>query len=141
MYLVEEDNDKSISIQELLQVLKRSLAAIVIAGIVGGTGMFCVCRFLITPTYEANAKMIVNSRQEQTGSVTNDQITSAEKLVDTYAIIIRSQPVLELVIACLAKAGTTYTTAQLLRVVQGPKQRTCGERSSSETVKLGQPEQ
>ena len=43
--------------------------------------------------------------------------------------------------ARLTKAGTTYTTTQLLRVVQGPKQRTCGERRSSETVKLGQPEQ
>lgn len=42
--------------------------------------------------------------------------------------------------ARLTKAGTTYITTQLLRVVQGPKQRTRGERSS-ENVKLGQPEQ
>ena len=101
MYTVQGQSEKSISIQELFVLLKRYLFAIVIAGIVGGIGMFCTCRFLIAPTYEASAKMIVNSRVEQTGNMTNDQITSAQKLVDTYAIIIRSQPVLEPVIETL----------------------------------------
>lgn len=98
MYSEHGQYENSISIQELFVILKRYVLAIVAAGLIGGLGMYCVCRFLIDPTYEASAKMIVNSRQEQTGFVTNDQITSAEKLVDTYAIIIRSQPVLEPVI-------------------------------------------
>ena len=88
----------SISIQELFVLLKRYIFAIVAAGIIGGIATYCVCSFFVSPVYEANAKMLVNSRQEQTGSVTNDQITSSQKLVDTYAIIIRSQPVLEPVI-------------------------------------------
>ena len=91
-------NEKSISIQELFVLMKRYLALIIVVGILGGAVAFCVCRFMVSPVYEASAKMIVNSRQEQTGTVTNDQITSAQKLVDTYAIIVRSRPVLEPVI-------------------------------------------
>ena len=51
--------------------------------------------FLITPKYRAEATMIVNTRQDQTATVTNDQITSAQKLVDTYSIIIRSRRVID----------------------------------------------
>lgn len=94
----KEHVEKSISIQELFVLLKRYLVLIIAAGLIGGIIIYCVCSFFVAPVYEASAKMIVNSRQEQTGSVTNDQITSAQKLVDTYAIIIRSQPVLEPVI-------------------------------------------
>lgn len=91
----KEHVEKSISIQELFVLLKRHLVLIIAAGLIGGIITYCVCSFFVDPVYEASAKMIVNSRQEQTGSVTNDQITSAQKLVDTYAIIICSQPVLE----------------------------------------------
>lgn len=95
---MNEHNEKSISFQELYILLKRYLALIIAAGVIGGIVTYCVCSFFVAPVYEASAKMIVNSRQEQTGSVTNDQITSSQKLVDTYAIIIRSQSVLEPVI-------------------------------------------
>ena len=98
MNVSQEQHEKSISFQELFVLLKRYLALIIAAGLIGGIVTYCICSFFVAPVYEANAKMIVNSRQEQTGSVTNDQITSAQKLVDTYAIIIRSQPVLEPVI-------------------------------------------
>ena len=94
----KEHVEKSISIQELFVLLRRYLVLIIAAGLIGGIITYCVYSFFVAPVYEASAKMIVNSRQEQTGSVTNDQITSAQKLVDTYAIIIRSQPVLEPVI-------------------------------------------
>lgn len=92
---------KIISMQELFGLLKKYLLPILAAGLIGGIITFCVCSFLVAPVYEASAKMIVNSRQEQTGSVTNDQITSAQKLVNTYAIIIRSQPVLDPVVETL----------------------------------------
>lgn len=90
-----EYNERAISIQELLVLLKRYLVLIIAAGLIGGIATYCVYSFFVDPVYEASAKMIVNSRQEQTGSVTSDQITSAQKLVDTYGIIIRSRKVLE----------------------------------------------
>lgn len=91
-------NSKTISIQELFGLLKKYVLVILLAGLIGGAITFCVCKFLVAPVYEASAKMIVNSKQEQTGSVTNDQLTSAQKLVNTYAIIICSQPVLDPVV-------------------------------------------
>lgn len=94
----QTQNEKSISIQELFVLVKRYLVLVLVVGLIAGLLTYFVCNVVVAPVYEASAKMIVNSRQEQTGSVTNDQITSAQKLVDTYAIIIRSQPVLEPVI-------------------------------------------
>lgn len=98
MNLINKQWDNTISMPQLYSLLRRYLALILAAGLVCGLIAWCVCSFFVDPVYEASAKMIVNSRQEQTGNVTNDQITSAQKLVDTYAIIIRSQPVLEPVI-------------------------------------------
>jgi capsular polysaccharide biosynthesis protein len=98
MNQMNEHNEKSISIYELYVLLKRYVLVILTAGLIGGLLTYCACRLFIEPVYEASAKMIVNSRQEQNGTLTNDQITSSQKLVDTYAIIIRSHPVLEPVI-------------------------------------------
>lgn len=114
MNQISEHNDKTISILELFVLLKRVWLVIIAAGLIGGVITYCICSFFVAPVYEANAKMIVNSRQEQTGSLTNDQIVSAQKLTDTYAIIIRSQPVLEPVIKTL---GLSVDVEQLARRV------------------------
>lgn len=98
MSMTQEQKEKSISLQEMLVLVKKYLFVIMAAGVIGGMVTYCVCSFFVAPVYEARAKMIVNARQEQTGTVTNDQILSAQKLVDTYAIIICSQTVLEPVV-------------------------------------------
>lgn len=57
-----------------------------------------VSAFLITPKYEASINMIVNTREGASGSITNDNISSAQNLVETYAVIIKSNTVLNRVI-------------------------------------------
>ena len=42
--------------------------------------------------------MIVNSRQDSTGSLTNDNITSSKNLISTYAVILKSNIILNEVI-------------------------------------------
>lgn len=113
---VYEQREKSISVRELYFLLKRYLLLIIIAGLVGGIFTYCVCSLFVAPVYEADAKMIVNSRREQTGSVTNDQITSAQKLVDTYAIIIRSRSVLEPLIEELDLSMSVERLAKMITV-------------------------
>lgn len=98
MNTVQERKEYSISVMEMLTLVKRHLIMILAAGLIGGFLTFTVCSLFVAPVYKASAKMIVNSRVEQSGTVTNDQITSSQKLVDTYAIIIRSQTVLNPVI-------------------------------------------
>ena len=150
MNTVQEQNEKSISMQELFVILKKYLITIVVTGLAGGIGMFCLCRFLVAPVYEASAKMIVNARVEQTGTVTNDQITSSQKLVDTYAIIIRSQPVLEPVIETLGLSMdveelaeevtvTSVNDTQVMQIAVQSKDANQALRIVEEIVKLCPP--
>lgn len=150
MNTVQEQNEESISMQELFVILKKYLITIVVAGLAGGIGMFCLCRFLVAPVYEASAKMIVNARVEQTGTVTNDQITSSQKLVDTYAIIIRSQPVLEPVIETLGLSMdveelaeevtvTSVNDTQVMQIAVQSKDANQALRIVEEIVKLCPP--
>lgn len=108
--------ENTVSIQELYAIIKKCMILIMIAGLLGGAVTYCICSFLIDPVYRASAKMIVNSREEQVSSITNDQLTSAQNLVDTYAIIIRSQPVLEPVIDALGLQMNVETLAKKVSV-------------------------
>ena len=111
MNTVQDRNEFSISVVELVTLLKRHIAMILAAGVLGGVVTFLACTLFISPVYMAGAKMIVNSRGAQADAVTNDQITSSQKLVDTYAIIIGSQTVLNPVIDNL-QLPMEYSTLQ-----------------------------
>lgn len=91
-------DSRSVSLFEVLILLKQKIIFLLAACVLFGAAGFAVSAFLIKPTYEANATMIVNTRVDTSSAVTNDQITSAENLVDTYSVIIRSRTVLNEVI-------------------------------------------
>jgi len=93
-----ENQEETIDLLELFSVLWQHAVLIVAATLVTGILGFVVSAFFITPQYEASALMIVNTRVDANTNVTNDQITSATKLVDTYSIIIKSDTVLQPVI-------------------------------------------
>lgn len=94
----QQFEETTISITEVFTVLKKHVVAILACGICAGILGFLFTFLFISPIYEANAKMIVNTHTDQNAAVTNDQINSAKNLVDIYAIIIRSHTVLEPVI-------------------------------------------
>lgn len=98
---VEED---TIDLLEIFFLLRRHLLVIVLTAVLFAVAGFAGTTMFITPQYQATATMIVNTRQDQTANVTNDQITSARNLVDTYSIIIKSDTVLDQVIANLGLA-------------------------------------
>ena len=85
----------------LLSVLKAKIALILVLSILSGVVGFCTARFLMPKRYEASVNMIVNMRSDMLNPVTSDNITSAQDLVDTYAIIIKSNKVLNQVIDAL----------------------------------------
>lgn len=87
--------DELISLPELFALLKRNLGKILGIGLLFAVIGFSATRFLMTPVYEARAKMLVNNRQSQTDSGNNELLRSAENYVSTYAIIIRSRTVLQ----------------------------------------------
>ena len=83
---------------DLLQLLRRYLYVFRIAVLLTGALGFAVSKWFMTPKYETAVMMIVNTKQANTSTVTNDNITSAQNLVATYSVIIKSNTVLDRVI-------------------------------------------
>lgn len=89
---------QELGILDLLLALKSKLWLILAVTFVFAAMGFVISNYGITPQYEASMDMIVNTHQNPGNSVTNDNITSAKNLVDTYAVIIKSNTVLNQVI-------------------------------------------
>lgn len=92
------EQEYDFSVLELLMALKEKAVAIIAVGLVCGLLGYLGSAFLLPHKYEASINMIVNARTEQAGNITNDNIASAQNLVETYAIIIKSNKVLNQVI-------------------------------------------
>lgn len=96
-----------LDLKELFFVLWKKAGYIFLITLLMGIIGFFVTKELMTDIYQSSGKMIVNSRTDQSTSVTNDQITSSQKLVDTYAVILRSRTVLQPIIDTL-NLGTEF---------------------------------
>lgn len=108
-----EDNQdyETIDLLELLGVVRRHIVALLLTTVLAAAAGFAVSKFLMTPQYQASALMIVNTRQDTTANVTSDQLNSASKLVSTYSIIVKSDTVLNQVIANLGLSMSYETLA------------------------------
>lgn len=97
---MNEKNDQYVEIDlfEILSLLKSHWLVIVFVTIIFGAIGYAGTEFLLTPQYEASVNMIVNTRADNTTTVSNDNISSAKSLVSTYAIIIKGNTVLNDVI-------------------------------------------
>ena len=96
-----EDNFEQgygVVIWELMQALKERIALILVATVAAAALGWGISAFFVPKQYEASVNMIVNTRTDLTTMVTSDNISSAQNLVDTYAIIIKSNKVLNKVI-------------------------------------------
>lgn len=82
-------------LMELTQILFQHWIWIAATTVLCAAAGLLFTIFGMTPQYQAEATMIVNNRQDQTVSITNDQLVSAQKLVDTYSIIITNRGVIE----------------------------------------------
>ena len=102
-----EEQGMEIDLMQIVRALLGNLKYIVWVTVLFGVLGYVGSTILVTPIYEAGAKMIVNTRKDDNQNVTNDQINSAKNLVDTYAVVIRSRDVLNQVIADL-KLPETY---------------------------------
>lgn len=88
-------------LRELIQEIKKYFWIILLSMIIFGSAGYLVSKYFINPEYESAITMIVNTRQDNTTVVTNDSITSAQNLVSTYSVIIKSNTVLNQVIDSL----------------------------------------
>lgn len=93
-----QENSGNIEILEVLIRLKRYIAQILLCGLVLGICGFVYTKVFITPMYQASGKMIVNTREVQSQNVTSDQVSSAQEMLEAYAVVIKSRTVLSKVI-------------------------------------------
>ena len=87
-------DDRELDLWQLARVLRKNLKYIIAATLLLGLLGLLGSTLLMTPIYEAKTKMIVNTRVDKNENLTNDQLTSAKNLVDTYAVVITSRDVL-----------------------------------------------
>jgi capsular polysaccharide biosynthesis protein len=100
---------ENINVMDILFMLKKHLKFIFVCSILFGLISFLFSQFLISPKYQATATLIVNSGKNNETVQNSDQLVMSQKLVITYAIIMKSDPVLEKVIKDLGlktSAGT-----------------------------------
>ncbi len=97
----ERGSGRDIDLGHIFFTIRRKIGVILMVSILLGVVSLILSAFVIRPVYQASAKVLINTRNDANQNVTNDQITSAKNLAETYAIIIRSRTVLEPVISQL----------------------------------------
>ncbi|MBP1549227.1 MAG: polysaccharide biosynthesis tyrosine autokinase, partial [Oscillospiraceae bacterium] len=94
----------------LFSILKKHLVIIIIVGIISGAAGFSGAYFLIPKKYESKALLYVENSQQNTDTVNINDITAAQKLVNTCQIIFKSGAIMDNLIANL---NLPYTKDEL----------------------------
>lgn len=110
------DDELEIDLKELFGDLLEHWVFIAVTTVIAAVLGLLVTKLMITPQYEATVNMIVNSRQESTGSLTNDNITSSKNLISTYAVILKSNIILDEVITELNLEDTYEELSERITV-------------------------
>lgn len=111
-----EEQGLEIDLMQIVKMLFSNLKYIIFVTVLFGVLGYFGSKILVTPIYEAGAKMIVNTRKDENQNVTNDQINSAKNLVNTYAVIVRSRDVLNQVISDLQLSDNYTQLSKCIRV-------------------------
>lgn len=109
-----QQEEDSIDLLELLEVLRRHLWIILLCTIAAAVIGFVVVSVFATPQYKSSSMLLVISQQNESGNVTNDMLNSAAKLVETYSVVIRSRTIL---VPVIEKLDLDYTYSQLAKMV------------------------
>ena len=112
------EHTDEIDLLELLSALLRRWWAIVLAILITGFAAFGYTYFLVDPLYQASTLLYVNNSDISVGStsfsISNADLTAAQKLVDTYVVILESRTALNEVIE---EAGLGYTYEELSEMI------------------------
>lgn len=96
------NEEVEIDLRELFLVLLHKWWAIVLSALLAGVLFFGYTFFLVDPLYKAKALMYVNNSSISIGStsvsISGAELSAAQKLVDTYIVILESRQVLNEVI-------------------------------------------
>jgi non-specific protein-tyrosine kinase len=88
--------DENIEIKEIIRALQKNWIWVLISVVAGGFLAFVISS-VQSPVYQAKTTILVG-QVTQVNEINRDQIAAGEILVQTYAVLIRRQPILEQVI-------------------------------------------
>lgn len=112
------DDEMEIDLFKLAKALWRKAWAIVLAAAIFGGAALAYTVFFITPLYKAEALMYVNSSDISVGgaklSISQGELTAAQSLIKTYAVILNTRTTLNDVIA---QSGVSYTYEELKEMI------------------------
>ena len=116
--MTDTNETMEIDLRELFGVLLHRAWAIILAALILGAAAFGYTYFMIDPLYQASALMYVNNSDISVGatsfSISNADLTAAQKLVDTYVVILKSRTALNEVIR---EAELDYTYEELEKMI------------------------
>lgn len=110
-----DNEEMEIDLLELLLVMKKKLAVILLAGIIGLVVMFAYTTFIVTPLYSASSMMYVMPDNTSSNSSTLSDMQVGQQLSSDYASMIASRGFMEEVIK---KLNLTMTYQELLKKVE-----------------------
>lgn len=109
--------EETISLQEIFEVIKKRLMLIVLFVLGAAVIAAVVSYFILTPTYEASTKFIVNQGQQDPNVQYNvNDIRTNVELINTYNDIITSTAISEDVVAELDLSITAEQLASKIQV-------------------------
>lgn len=100
---IMEEDDLTIDLGELFQVLLSKLHIIILSVILMALVAFAGTKLLITPMYTSDTKMYVLAKDEKRNSSISDfnELTAGSMLTKDYMELVKSRPVLEKTISVL----------------------------------------
>ena len=112
----KKESAVSVDLMELLGVLLRKIWFIILSVIIAACLAFGYTRFFVTPLYRSSSVLYVNnsnlSLSSTISSISTGELTAAQKLVDTYIVILKSRTFLDRVAKATELEGK-YTISQL----------------------------
>ena len=112
------ENIETVDLRELFSLLLRRVWLIILAALLVGAAAFGYTYFMVDPLYQSSTLMYVNNSDISVGatsfSISNADLTAAQKLVDTYVVILKSRTSLNEVIR---KSGVSYTYEELRKMI------------------------
>ena len=92
------DEALELDMKEFLKVLAKRAWIIILCAVITGAAVLAYTVKFVTPMYQAEVRMYVNNKSNNTGTVVSNDLAVALQLVNTYVEIINSDTVLERVI-------------------------------------------
>ena len=117
--------EETISIVELIRILKKK-ALLIIMTTIAGIGLAAgVTFFMLTPIYDSAAQLIVQNKQAEGTNLQND-INGNVMLINTYKDMIKGDIVIDAVQKELQKEYQfTYSNSELKAIIEVEQAQNC----------------